>query len=230
MKFQAILSKKRPIVICCSAGVDSVAAAHFLAKSPIFAGVPKTIFYFNHQLRHQNNLMEEAVCRLAEDLGLEFVIGRAEWEKGEKRDENTFRKKRLSFITETFKGSQVVLAHHLDDCVESYLMNCLNGKERHLPIPIVTASKKSNNVLIRPFMLQSKDRFRDYIKDNDLAGYVVEDESNSDETYRRNWVRNTLVKEIDKVYPGLKKVVKKRMTDGYKALKEQLQTVEKTRS
>lgn len=230
MKFQSILSKKRPIVICCSAGIDSVAAAHFLAKSPIFTSVPKTIFYFNHQLRHQNNLMEAAVCDLAEHLGLEFVIGRAEWEKGERRDENSFRQKRLAFISKTFKGSQIVLAHHLDDCVESYLMNCLNGKEKHLPIPIVTASKKSNNVLIRPFMLQPKDSFREYIKDNDLAKFVVEDESNSDEAYRRNWVRHTLLKEIDKVYPGLRKVVKKRMIDGYKSLKQQLGALEKARS
>jgi tRNA(Ile)-lysidine synthase TilS/MesJ len=60
---------------------------------------------------------------------------------------------------------------------------------------------------------------RKYISDNKLESYIVEDETNVDEQYRRNWLRNNLIPQINEKGYNLKTVVRKRYE---KHIKEKL--------
>ena len=103
----------------------------------------------------------------------------------------------------------MVVCHHLDDCVESYLMNCFNGVPEYVPIPFRTSW--GDVEVVRPFLLTGKEDFRGYVERHGLMRYVTEDELNGDLSLRRNWVRNCLRPMVETRYVGLSKVVKKKI-------------------
>ena len=57
-------------------------------------------------------------------------------------------------------------------------------------------------------MSSRKEDMISYVKKNDLEKYVVEDETNQENNYRRNWVRNVLLPQLQPF--GLPTLVKKK--------------------
>lgn len=99
-----------------------------------------------------------------------------------------------------------MLAHHLNDAVESYFMNFLKGCPEHTPIPKETSIGDSK--LIRPFLRTKKNSFVELACKHDLFRYVVEDETNAHNEYRRNWTRNEVLPKLKPF--GLEKIVRKK--------------------
>jgi tRNA(Ile)-lysidine synthase len=186
--------------VAVSGGVDSIAAAHLLQRLGYVVGIA----HYNHNLREQNNLMQESVRQFAEDLGVVFKTEIREAVPITGSEEAVLRTSRLDFFKRL--ESNIVLCQHLDDAVESYVMNMLRGNPEHMPIPEYTPLVYSQ--LFRPFLKTRKQDFIDYANNNDLMKYVVEDETNKDNKYRRNWIRNEVLPQF-KMY-GLPKIVLKK--------------------
>jgi tRNA(Ile)-lysidine synthase len=211
-----LLENKGHLYVACSGGVDSVAITHFLAK----VNPDVSIFHFNHKLRPQNDRMLEATAALSGTLksfrsyfasALEIPIDES---KGLEAGAREARLKALSTIPLVDgERHRVVVAHHLDDCVESYLMNCFNGKTDGYVIPPI--SNFPRFALYRPFLLTPKSELRAYVERNGLMKYVVEDETNTDTTYRRNFIRNKVIPTLQPHYPGLRKVVMEKVKKDY---------------
>lgn len=192
------------IYVACSGGIDSIAILHFLKKKNIKA------FHFNHKFREQNDHMESSVRRFTDDFNIPLEVrSRKETDKIKEGDsiEAKAREWRLHAINEI--GGTFIMCHHLDDCVESYLMNCFNGHPERKPIPKET--RLENAKLIRPILYTSKQDLEEYVEKNDLGKYIVEDETNTDTSYRRNAIRLSIIPTISKEYKGMRKVVKKFM-------------------
>jgi tRNA(Ile)-lysidine synthase len=97
----------------------------------------------------------------------------------------------------------VVTAHHLDDCVETYLFNCMHGK--HHTIAYAHAN------VVRPFLTTPKSEFESWCARKSVPH--VTDPSNCDLAYMRNKIRHRILPEALKVNPGLHTVVKKMVLD-----------------
>ena len=95
----------------------------------------------------------------------------------------------------------VITGHHLDDCVDEYLMNTLvRGKISTIPF--------RNKNVIRPFRLTSKERLLQWCLVNSIS--FVDDQSNYDtENFLRPRIRNTKYDIEKNINPGIKKIVKK---------------------
>ena len=199
--------------VACSGGVDSIAIAHYLLKK---LKREVKLFHFNHALRAQNWEMESSVKRFAKDFGFHLEVRRAHWalyELEKSPSEAECRAKRLEALNQVIGDGYVVYGHHLNDCVESYLMNCFNGVGHYVPIPISTGFDEFT--LVRPFMLTPKLALEKYADHHQLDKYIVKDETNSNTEYRRNWVRHKAIPMIEEEYPGLEKVVSKKMVKFY---------------
>lgn len=206
MKILPVLLKKiknEKTTVALSSGADSVAACHFLKTN--FPKVDLQCFHFNHKLRPQNELMQEKAQEFCDFLQVPLII------KSRKEDqirlmESSLRSFRYLAMKEL---GLVVTAHHLDDAVENYLYNCFNGVAEYLPIPLETTYEDANLTIIRPFIYTDKNMILDYIVKNNLQKFIVEDETNSDTKYRRNWLRKDVVPLIQKNY-NLKTIVEKK--------------------
>jgi len=194
-----------------SGGVDSIAAAHFLRHRI------KGIFHVNHNYIDQDTEIKDKVVDFAKFLGL-YNSSIFEDYNGIKKfglgSEGDCRRIRLLAI-ERHKIT-LIYGHHLNDCVESYLMNCFNGKNVFNPMPYKTSVGLGSTV-IRPFLLTKKQAFIDYVKIYKLSEYVIEDNMNADTTRKRNFIRNKMLPCMKNMFP-LETIVKKKILLQYKGI------------
>lgn len=94
----------------------------------------------------------------------------------------------------------LVLAHHRDDQAETVLLNLLRGAgvagAAGMPVERVYRGVR----LLRPLLDVSRDLIEAYAQEHDLPW--VDDESNEDSHYRRNFLRNQIFPALDEKFPG----------------------------
>lgn len=186
--------------IAISGGCDSLACCHLLKT----LGYNFKAVHYNHNQREQNKLMVDGCKRFCDDFNIELTVGMC-MVKYTKNIEDNLREERLSFFDTI--GGTIVMCHHLGDCVEQYLMNCLKGCPEYAPIKEIT--KFDEFTLVRPFIRNSKSNLESWIERKALSEYIVVDETNSDSKYERNWIRNEILPKIEE-RRGLEKVVLKK--------------------
>lgn len=194
------LLKKLPrkITVAFSGGVDSVAAVDFLRRNH-----DVSCAFFHH---HTSN-SERAytfVEQFCEDQALELHVGYLNTVKPAKKSlEEHWRDERYKFLN---KFDTVVTGHHLNDCIETYLWSSIHGDGKIIPY-------QRKNV-VRPFLLNPKQELIDWCKRKNL--YWIEDLSNDDDAFMRNYIRKHLVPHAFHVNPGIEKVIKRLVLDANK--------------
>lgn len=198
-----ILPKERHYFLAVSMGVDSVAALFWLKSK----GYDFTPLHFNHNLRAQNGIMQDRFIDICNRLNLD---GKTEIGIGLKTEEEC-RRARLNFYSNVAKGGTIITAHHLNDWVESYLLNCLRGHPSHRPFELI--SDFEDFKIIHPFLLSRKKDFQQYLERNGWMQYVVEDDSNKiTKGSRRNWVRCVIIPQMKNQKLSLEKFAKRKIS------------------
>ena len=181
----------KTITVAFSGGVDSVAVVDFLSKKH-----DVTCAFYHHGTENSERAMK-FVAEFCTERRLPLLLGWLNKEKPkEKSYEEFWRDERYNFLSTL---GAVVTAHHLDDCVETYIWSSLHGK------PKVVNLVRGN--VIRPFLTTRKNEFVDWCNRKNLTW--CEDTSNEDVNYTRNYIRKNLMPHALHVNPGLYKTVKK---------------------
>ena len=180
----------REIIVAFSGGVDSVAVVDFLRKNHIV-----TLLYINHGTEHGDKA--ESFVR---NYDLDFHIYTIDKKvpKGISQEEH-WRNQRYKIFHKY--SEPVITCHHLDDCVETWIWSSLHGEGKIIPY--------SNRNVIRPFRLNKKQEFTNWSSRRELSW--VEDPSNKDIKYTRNFIRHELLPKALVVNPGLYKVIRKKV-------------------
>jgi tRNA(Ile)-lysidine synthetase-like protein len=186
----------RHIGVAVSGGVDSMAVLHFLARNH-----DVTAYCFDHGTDFGAKALE-FVAKYCEENRIPLQRGHIanDCPKGVSREEH-WRNERYAWL-KTFDQT-IVLGHHLDDCVETYVFNMCNGTAHHMPY------RHAN--CIRPFRLTRKPELVKWVNKNNVP--YLDDPSNENEEFTRNYVRHKVVPTMLKVNPGLHKVVKKQLME-----------------
>lgn len=181
----------KQITVAFSGGVDSVAVVDFLSRKH-----DVTCAFFHHGTENSDRAME-FVAKFCTDRNLPMIWGtcRTEKEKDESVEEY-WRRERYDFLDQL---GYVITAHHLDDCVETYLWSCMHGTPKVIP--------KSRNDVHRPFLTTRKAEFLSWCVRHNVDW--VQDTSNDDTRYTRNYIRHNLMPHVLKVNPGIHTVVKR---------------------
>lgn len=210
------LTNKGRILVMCSGGVDSVAGLHFMWSR----NKNVEAFHFNHQQRPQNEEMMRSVGLLCKDKGItanftyerDFPIDKT---RGFEKGAANARLEALGAVCAQRGITKVVSCHHLDDCVESYLMRCLATGCGNWKTPLIHAVKSEHIVynafmdIYRPFLKTKKKDLERYVDKHDLRKYIVEDETNKDPSVgTRNYIRNLVLPIIQDRFNLYSKVKK----------------------
>jgi tRNA(Ile)-lysidine synthase len=181
----------KSITIACSGGVDSMAIVDFLKRKH-----EVTIAHFNHRTEHGEQAAE-FVAKYCTEHNIPMLYGSPRSMRGsDESQEEYWRRERYEFLSDL---GPVITCHHLDDCVETYIWSSLHGTPKVIPLV-------RNNVL-RPFLTTRKSEFTRWCTQHHVPW--IEDESNKDTKYTRNYIRNEMMPHVLKVNPGLPKLVKK---------------------
>jgi tRNA(Ile)-lysidine synthase len=188
-----------PLLLAVSGGVDSMVLVH-LCKAAEFVF---QVAHCNFQLRgSEADLDEQLVAGLCAAEAIPFHSQRfatqvvaAEWRKG---TQETARKLRYDWFQElctTHKLAYVVTAHHLDDNVETVLMNLFRGTGiagMHGILPI-------NGNILRPLLFARKSELVDFATKRQIA--YRNDASNETDDYTRNAIRRHVIPAIEQWLP-----------------------------
>lgn len=160
-----------------------------------------TVLHFNHGTHHGQDAYQ-FIFNYCYDNDIEFVPGflRADQPAGNK--EEFWREHRYAFL-DGFTDAPVVTCHHLDDCVETWIWSSMHGEGKIIPY-------RRNNV-IRPFRLTRKRTFELWAATNNTP--FVQDPSNEDTKYTRNYIRQHMMPNVLKVNPGIFKVITKKVNE-----------------
>ena len=200
---KSILPRDKQYHLAVSMGADSVAALFWLR----WKGYRVIPLHFNHNLRTQNFIMHEKFKELCSNLGLEQKS--EVWVRG-MGTEGECRQARLEFYSRAASGGTIITAHHLDDWIESYLLNCLRGHPAKRPFEL--ESSFPNFKIVHPFLPTRKRDFIQFLERNDWMEWVVEDETNKVvKGSRRNWIRSAIIPEMTRQHLSLEKYAKRKI-------------------
>jgi len=163
--------------------------------------IPYRPIFFNHGTLTS----AEAETFLRERFGDGLIVGHitGRQKKGQSLEE-FWRNERNKFFKS--RNSIIVTAHHLDDAVETYVWSALHGQPK---IPLY-----HNGLVYRPFMLNRKSEFVSWCKRHKVKW--IEDKSNKNTDFTRNFIRRKLMPGVLKVNPGIHKVVAKKVQAAFK--------------
>ncbi len=185
-------------VIALSGGVDSMAVADFVSRS---RSVQCAFF---HHGTGVSDIAAEVVKEYCLKRGWHLFMGHIVNERPEDiSPEEHWRNERYAFLDNLQRD--VITAHHLDDCAETYLWSTMHGTAKVIPY--------RRNRVIRPFSLAKKMDLEAWAERNNVPW--VEDYTNGDTKYMRNYVRHNIVPHALAVNPGLHKVVARKVEEQY---------------
>ncbi|RDI94856.1 tRNA lysidine(34) synthetase TilS [Meiothermus sp. QL-1] len=187
------------LVAGVSGGGDSVALLLLLTTTPRQV----VVAHLDHALRPDSSQDALWVRALAERLGYPFEserleVARIAAERGENL-EATARELRYSFLAKVAKkyGAQAVLvAHTQDDQAETVLLQLLQGTGRGLGM------RAKRGKVVRPLLEVSRSTLREYLNHKGQAW--LEDISNADVSFDRNFLRQEILPRLQARFPQAK--------------------------
>jgi len=188
-------------LLAFSAGVDSSALFFILQEYKI----DFDIAIVNYNIRSQSKNELDYAYELADKYKIKCYTLDAE--KIENNFEANARKIRYDFFEELiqkYKYDNLITAHHLGDRFEWMLMQFCKGAGCAELSGMQTIHKRQNYTLLRPLLHLDKQELLAYLDKNNIKYFI--DESNNDETIKRNEFRHQYSKPLlEKYLNGIKK-------------------------
>ena len=189
------------ILIATSSGVDSVVLCNLCND----LGLDFSIAHCNFSLRGEESDEDAKFAEaLAKLLNVDFYLKKFNTisykENSGLSTQMAARELRYKWFDDLLINYDCLLtAHHLDDQLETFLMNLSRGSGLGglLGIPIINKKK------IRPLLNFSKNQIVNYARENNISWR--EDSSNLSNDYLRNEIRNNVIPEFKKSAPDLLK-------------------------
>ncbi|HEX4975104.1 MAG TPA: tRNA lysidine(34) synthetase TilS, partial [Pseudomonadales bacterium] len=205
-------SPVRRLIVAYSGGLDSSVLLHLLhafvnglaesEKRPLLLAL-----HVNHNLQVQSSLWAEHCTKQAEKYGLTVHVMNAVVKKnGGQSPEEAAREARYQLFEQFVKeGDVLCLAHHQDDQAETLLLRLLRGSG---PLGLSAMREQStlaSAMLLRPLLAVSRDRLADYALKHHLSW--IDDPSNQNLRFDRNYLRHEIVPRLKSRWPGVNKTL-----------------------
>ena len=188
-------------LLAFSCGSDSSALFYLLMREKI----DFDLVMINYKTRKNSDLEELKAKELALKFHKKIFIEHAPW------FQNNFEKKARDFRYDFFEKicleqdyNHLILAHHLNDQFEWFLMQLSRGAGLAEILGMQECEKRQNYRLLRPLLFVSKDEILLFLKENDI--FYFDDESNENEKYFRNYIRKNFSNAfVSEFHQGLKR-------------------------
>ena len=217
---------KDKILVGLSGGADSVALLHFICQL-----AKKQQFYVyachvDHQLRSNSKKDATFAKDYAKTLGVDCVVKKVNVKALAKKEKKslehaarTLRYKAFEEVAKKFNCSKIALAHHADDNTETFFLNLLRGTKAKGLCGIPVMRKIGKGQIIRPFLCITRQDIKKYLAHYNLKN--VEDQTNQEDIYLRNWLRLKIIPLLLEKQPLLRQHVLSITKELSKQLKQQ---------
>ena len=205
IKQQQLFNAGDVVGVAVSGGADSMALLHFLVDNSEDLDISVVAITIDHMLRGEASVGDALfVKKCCREMGISCYKFSVDCQQICSEQNVTIEEgARLgrygvfNRLLEENKVDKIALAHHLSDRAETILMHILRGSGLNGAIGM--EPRRGN--FVRPFLNVSKDDIIRYCAMNDIE--YVEDETNGDDKYNRNFLRNNIMPELKKRWPSV---------------------------
>lgn len=197
-----MLSNNDKVVVAVSGGPDSVTLLNILYNLKDKFNLDLYVAHVNHMIRAVADMETEYVRQFCEDRSIKCYIKKIDVLKMAELDkistEEAGRNARYDFFEEVYKkinANKIAIAHNANDNAETILMNIMRGTGIS---GLKGIEPTRNNKYIRPLIELERAEIEEYCKNKLLNPKY--DESNNENIYTRNKIRNLLIPYIKKEF------------------------------
>lgn len=196
------VKKEDRIAVGVSGGADSMLLLWGLIDKQKQIGFHFEVINVNHHLRGKDSDNDSKfVEEFCKKRKIDYKIIDVDVKKLKKDQKLTIEESARLARYDAFKDvmkkdklNKLFLAHHKNDQAETILMHIFRGAGISGAVGI-----KNTETVIRPLLNLTKQEILNLAKEHGID--FVQDESNSDNDYSRNYIRNVIIPQIESVYP-----------------------------
>lgn len=192
------LKKERSAIIAFSGGPDSVFTVEIFRN--FFKDYKIYLYHLNHMIRDDAIHDENFVKKYAEESGIELVLNRCDIPKFSKEHSigleeagRIVRYNDLDELSNKFGVNTIVTGHHLNDDIETFILNFKRGSG----LNGYSSIKKRDGKFLRPLLGVTKREILDYLNDRKIEFCI--DRTNFIDDTNRNKIRLNVMPELEKL-------------------------------
>jgi tRNA(Ile)-lysidine synthase len=185
-----------------SGGLDSTVVLHALVQLQL----PVTIraLHINHQISPNAEQWQTQCAALCAQWGVEFIAQKVSVTNTGKGIEDAAREARYEAFKRHLKaGDYLLTAHHANDQAETLLLRLLRGTGPRGLAAMAAQRPLGEAYLCRPLLAFSRAELESYAQTHQLTW--VNDESNQDDHYDRNFLRNQVLPLLASRWPSFQR-------------------------
>jgi len=193
-----------PLVIAYSGGVDSQVLLHAYSSlkknhSPITNVI--TVCHVNHGLSTNANDWQMFAEQQCQQVNFPLKVCQVNIQlQAQHSLEALARDARYQALQSVYNEPSIIITgHHSDDQAETFLLALKRGSGLKGLSAMAVEAKLGSHKLVRPLLGISRAQIIAYAKDHNLTW--VEDDSNSDTRFDRNFIRHDIMPLLEKRWP-----------------------------
>ncbi|MGK0289236.1 MAG: tRNA(Ile)-lysidine synthase [bacterium] len=185
-----LIQANQKIIVSVSGGLDSISLFCVLDSFREKIPLELIIVHFHHGLRKESDEEEIFVRNLAKQKEVDcYVYYASDLNKtsGLQQNAREWRYNHLSQLKKETEADVIALGHHQDDLIETTIWKIVRG----CSLFGLDALREKNGFYIRPLLQTSKKDLKKYLEQKNQLW--MEDQSNQEEYYTRNKIRNQII-------------------------------------
>ncbi len=205
--FLSGLASNTPVYVAYSGGLDSHVLLHLVSQYGNAYSASLHSIHVNHNFSPSSGDWANHCASVAGSLGFEHrALEIIEKPGAGESLEAWAREKRYRLMASKMPENAVLLtAHHLDDQAETLLLQMLRGGGASGLAAMPILNKRYGVLHGRPLLGFSREEIAEYARSQELCW--IEDESNVDTTFDRNFLRHEIFPLLRQRWPALSKTL-----------------------
>jgi len=203
---EALFRELRPafhakrFIVALSGGLDSMVLLHGMKRLPL--SQPIIALHINHQLSPHAMEWQQHCQQACEKLRVPFFSRTVNVVVNGSGLEDAARVARYGEFSEFLEaGACLLSAHHQNDQAETFFLRLVRGSGPRGLSGMPLTRQLGEGYIYRPLLSFPRTSLTEYAKQNNIQW--VEDESNSDESLDRNFIRKQILQPLSKRWPAI---------------------------